>query len=105
MAIAKAQISTPSSPDPRLERFLNERETIELAGFGSRSSFRKEVGARRFPSPVRISPGRIAWVESEVIAWQTSKIAERNETIRVARNPTRLNLRVSPPQDKQGPRR
>ena len=101
MAFAKAQIPTPSSSDPRLERFLNERETIELAGFGSRSSFRKEVGARRFPSPVRISAGRVAGVESEVIAWQTSKVAERNETIRVASNP----MRVSPPQDKQGPRR
>lgn len=79
MKHARAHLPLSPPPDRKLERFLSERETIALAGFGSRSSFRKEVAAGRFPLPVRISPGRIAWVESEVVAWQASKIAERNE--------------------------
>ena len=56
-----------------------DREASQaIAGFGSRSAFRKEVDAHRFPAPVRISPGRIAWPEGDIAKWQAQKIADRD---------------------------
>ena len=70
----------PSASAPTVvQRFLREREVIALTGFGSRSAFRKEVDEGRFPSPVRISVGRIAWPEHEVSRWQCERIAARDE--------------------------
>jgi prophage regulatory protein len=33
-----------------------------------------------FPKQVRISPRLSAWIESEVVAWQRARIAERDGT-------------------------
>jgi len=69
---------TPGSDQPLLQRFLCEREVIALLGFGSRSAFRKEVAEGRFPAPVRISKGRVAWIEREIAQWQSARMAARD---------------------------
>ena len=67
------------TPSPtNVQRFLCERDVIAIAGFGSRSAFRKEVAEKRFPPPIRISSGRIAWAEHEIARWQAERIAARD---------------------------
>jgi predicted DNA-binding transcriptional regulator AlpA len=60
------------------DRFLRQREVLPLSGFGSLSTLKIKVKNGEFPSPIRISEGRQAWSEREVIEWQRKKIAERN---------------------------
>ena len=60
------------------DRFLRQREVLPLSGFGSLSTLKIKIKNGEFPSPIRISEGRQAWSEREVIEWQRKKIAERN---------------------------
>jgi prophage regulatory protein len=65
----------------RADRFLRQREVLPLSGFGSSSTLKNKVKAGEFPAPIKISEGRQAWSEREVIAWQQEKIAKRNATL------------------------
>ena len=65
----------------RADRFLRQREVLPLSGFGSLSTLKNKIRALEFPAPIKISEGRQAWSEREVIAWQQAKIAMRNATL------------------------
>jgi predicted DNA-binding transcriptional regulator AlpA len=60
------------------DRFLRQRQVLPLSGFGSLSTLKIKIKNGEFPSPIRISEGRQAWSEREVIEWQRKKIAERD---------------------------
>ena len=60
------------------DRFLRQREVLPLSGFGSLSTLKIKIREREFPAPIKISEGRQAWSEREVIEWQRKKISERN---------------------------
>ena len=53
------------------ERLLPWREVKALAGLSRTTAWRLQ-NAGDFPRPVAISPGRVAWRESEVAAWKAS---------------------------------
>ncbi|MDE3157089.1 MAG: AlpA family transcriptional regulator [Acidobacteriota bacterium] len=44
----------------------------------SRSSIYKMVSAREFPTPVRLGPRAVGWLESEVEAWLASRVQLRD---------------------------
>lgn len=39
--------------------------------------------AKEFPEPVKLGPGRNAWVEAEIDAWIEARIAERDADSKV----------------------
>lgn len=53
----------------QLDRFLKEREVIEVTTL-SHATLWREVKKGAFPKPVRISPGRVGWRESAIARWQ-----------------------------------
>ncbi|MHC5193231.1 helix-turn-helix transcriptional regulator [Pseudomonas frederiksbergensis] len=53
----------------QLDRFLKEREVIEVTTL-SHATLWREVKKGAFPKPVRISPGRVGWRESAIANWQ-----------------------------------
>ena len=60
------------------EIFL-KREAVERATGLSRSTIYDEMSRGRFPLPVKVNGGRaVAWLESEIVAWQAKRIAERD---------------------------
>ncbi|QQQ42004.1 AlpA family phage regulatory protein [Stenotrophomonas maltophilia] len=70
------------SHDRVLERFIRRQEVERRTGFGRSTIYAAiKPGSKRydptFPRPVRLSPGTIAWVESEVDGWIHARIAER----------------------------
>lgn len=66
------------------DNFLR-REAVEKATGLSRSSIYDLMKCGRFPTPVKINGGRaVAWLESEIVAWQESRIAERDASRREA---------------------
>ncbi len=45
----------------------------------SKSSVLRQVAEGRFPRPVRVGERRVAWLEDEIVAWQTALVAKRDE--------------------------
>ena len=54
-----------------IERYLTLAEVERLHPV-SRSTRWRMIKAGKFPAAVRISPGRIAWRESDISEWQRS---------------------------------
>lgn len=76
---------------PAKPRFLPRAEVLRLTTLSS-SALDRLIGAGRFPRPVNLT-GRAdatrgrhstAWIEAEVVAWQTSRIASRPAAYRAA---------------------
>ena len=57
----------------KLDRFMRERDVIETTSL-SHSTIWRAMKDGRFPRPVLISPGRVGWRESAIIAWQKDPI-------------------------------
>ena len=36
------------------------------------------VNSSQFPAPIKLGPGRNAWVESEIDSWLSDRVAERD---------------------------
>jgi prophage regulatory protein len=53
----------------KLDRFMKEKDVIEVTSLSHATLWRAMKGGR-FPKPVSISPGRVGWRESAIIAWQ-----------------------------------
>lgn len=53
----------------KLDRFMRERDVLEATSL-SRTTLWRVMKNGQFPRPVRISPGRVGWRESAIIAWQ-----------------------------------
>jgi prophage regulatory protein len=89
--IAKHGKESPEAKEAwkRVDAFLTEarsqgespillsRQQVEQRYAISTTSLYREVRAGRFPTPVRISGNRVAWVESECESWLAARIADR----------------------------
>jgi prophage regulatory protein len=55
----------------QLNRILRLRDVLKFSGY-KRTQLLENVAAGTFPAPIKLSPGgrAVAWLESEVIAWQ-----------------------------------
>ena len=62
----------------QLDRFLSTVEVLEITGW-SRATLWRQWRANRFPRPIRTSPQRVGFLESEVAEWQANLIATRND--------------------------
>ena len=53
-------------------RFLSKQEVLDMAGLSHVTQWRMEKRGE-FPQRRQISPGRVAWLESEILAWMESR--------------------------------
>lgn len=62
----------------KLDRFLR-LEAVEFITGIKRTKIKEMIAAGAFPRPISLSDsGRaIAWLESELVAWQRSRVARR----------------------------
>jgi prophage regulatory protein len=51
---------------------------VERATGLKRSAIYAKVAAGTFPKPLRLTPGAVGWLESEIEDWQRARIAERD---------------------------
>jgi prophage regulatory protein len=58
--------------EPRLLPWPQLQQRIPL----SRTTVWRRIRDGRFPRPLQISPGRVAWVEAEIVTW----IAQQRRT-------------------------
>ncbi len=54
------------------------RAEVERATGLRRSSLYEQIAAGKFPKPVKLSEKSVGWIEAEIIAWQKSRIADRD---------------------------
>jgi len=60
------------------EKLLLSRADLKSLGITySNAHLLRLESTRRFPSRVRLSPGRVAWLKSEILAFIENRAAER----------------------------
>jgi prophage regulatory protein len=64
--------------EQRLQRLIRKSELSAYTGL-RKTAIEDAVKAGTFPKPLRIGPRNVAWLESEIAAWQADRIAERDE--------------------------
>lgn len=73
-------VTVPSMP--QIPRMLPLKQVVHYTGLSSTTIYdmldkRSNRYDPNFPVQVKLSKGRVAWVESEVVQWIESKIAAR----------------------------
>lgn len=61
----------------RLQTIIRLADLPQFCGL-KRTQVDELIKAGKFPRPVKLSVRRKGWLESELIAWQTARIAERD---------------------------
>ncbi|QJT78888.1 AlpA family transcriptional regulator [Kosakonia sp. MUSA4] len=74
--------SAPAAPlmpvsDVIQERFLRLPEVMHLCGL-SRSTIYDLISRNMFPQQVSLGGKNVAWLHSEITAWMTARISDRN---------------------------
>ena len=62
-------------------KLINRAQVLERLGNRSVSWLYEEMGANRFPRPVRLGKWGVAWIESEVDNYIEKRIAEGRVTL------------------------
>jgi prophage regulatory protein len=60
-----------------LQKSLRRRDVIAVTGLATATTY-SMISRGEFPRPVKLSPGLVGWLESEIAAWQAARIAERD---------------------------
>ena len=79
---ANTQQNTSTLSMPQIPRMLSLKQVIHYTGLSSTTIYdmldkRSNRYDPTFPIQVKLSKGRVAWVESEVAQWIEGKIAAR----------------------------
>jgi prophage regulatory protein len=74
-----ARVQVPSEPGSRSApiRILRLAQVIDMTGLGKTKIYELQAQGS-FPKSVRITAHTVGWVEQEVQAWLTGRLAERN---------------------------
>ena len=60
-----------------LQRVLRLSELFRPTGL-KRSAIYAKIAEGTFPKPIPLGPRAVGWLESDIAAWQTARIAERD---------------------------
>lgn len=79
---ANTQQNTSMQIMPQIPRMLPLKQVIHYTGLSSTTIYdmldkKSNRYDATFPVQVKLSKGRVAWVESEVVGWIEGKIADR----------------------------
>ena len=72
------QISRDTDP------MLDFSEVSKSLGNASRSTLWRMWRKGEFPKPIKISPGRVGWLQSEIDAWKTARASLRQSSGKAA---------------------
>ena len=62
------------------DKFLSKPVVLDMAGLSHVTAWRMEKRGE-FPKRRQISPNRVAWLESEILAWMESRPASNIEPV------------------------
>jgi prophage regulatory protein len=58
---------------------IYRRQAVESLSGMKRSALYEAIAKGKFPKPVRVTERCVGWLESDILAWQAARIAERDE--------------------------
>jgi prophage regulatory protein len=62
---------------PPLQKIIRKCDLPTVTGL-RRTSIDEQIKAGKFPKPIQLGERAVGWLESEVAAWQQSRIAKRD---------------------------
>ena len=79
---ANTQQNLSASSTLQIPRMLSRKQVIHYTGLGKSTIYdmldkKSSRYDSSFPTQVKLSEGRVAWVESEIAEWLNAKIAAR----------------------------
>ena len=95
MTLDTDSIASTGPGGPR-DRLLPWGKVRDITGLSRTTAWRRQK-AGDFPLAVQISPGRVAWWESELTAWTTSRAPRRLAPVRAAPEATAAPKPLPPP--------
>jgi prophage regulatory protein len=63
------------------DRLITKRELCQIVPYTPQHVLRLEKKGK-FPRRIQVGPNRVAWLLSEVEAWVSDRVAERNSSVR-----------------------
>ena len=70
-----------------LQKIYRRRAVESFSGM-KHSALYTAIAANKFPKPIRVTERCVGWLESDLLAWQAARIAERDEKSRETPSPT-----------------
>jgi predicted DNA-binding transcriptional regulator AlpA len=67
-----------------VQQLLTYETLVELGYVRNRVTLSRRIKRGEFPAPIRVGSRNVAWLKSEVDAWELARIATRNEALRKA---------------------
>lgn len=60
--------------------YVLRRADVERATGLPRSTLYELMARGTFPKPIRLGARAVGWLETEIVAWQRARVAERDQT-------------------------
>lgn len=57
-----------------MQRFLRTEDVLHITGL-PKATIYEEMSRGAFPLPIKVTPRRVAWLETDIEEWQKEKIA------------------------------
>jgi len=64
-----------------MQQLLNFETLVSLGYVSNRVTLSRRIKRGEFPAPIRVGARNVAWLKSEIDAWELSRIAKRNEAL------------------------
>ena len=75
--MSKILAQTSNGEPTAIPRLVSMREVMRLTSL-SRSTLYDLIRSQRFPSPIKATERRSAWVQSEIASWIDARVLARN---------------------------
>jgi predicted DNA-binding transcriptional regulator AlpA len=64
-----------------MQQLLTFETLVSLGYVSNRVTLSRRIKRGEFPAPIRVGSRNVAWLKSEIDAWELSRIAKRNQTL------------------------
>ena len=76
--MTKTNKAAGAGASPAIRRFMRRAAVCEATGLPT-SSLYALMQKGKFPKPINLSEGRVAWLEEDIAKWQADRLAEREQ--------------------------
>ena len=64
-----------------MQQLLSFETLVSLGYVNNRVTLSRRIRRGEFPAPIRVGSRNVAWLKSEIDAWELSRISKRNQTL------------------------
>lgn len=60
-----------------MQKLLTYKSLVAQGYIANRTTLQRRIRRGEFPAPIRVGPRAVAWIKSEIEAWEAARLAER----------------------------